>query len=413
MRIGVMARPYNEKGGIGVYTRNIIRELLAIDSKNQYFIYYKNPALLGSVTGFPNATERFLPGRHKLYWDQVAVPRAARRDAVDLIFHTKFTTPLFTRAKRIMVVHGADTLLRQYAKEYKRIDVWNHRVMRPFYFKVCSKVISTSNYSTAGFAQAIPRYKDRLVTIYYAPHKGFKPIHDREKLDAIRSRYQLPDKFILTVIRYDPGTPNTRKNAGNMLKAFALLKKKYRIEHKFVIAGKECHRYGIEHRIDRLGIENDVLFPGLVGQADLPVFYNLASLHLYPTIIEAFPAPITEAMACGTPIMTSHGTGLEELAGDAALKVNPLDPAEIAEVAHRLLTDQALARQLVERGFQRSKLFNWEKCARQTLTVFEEVVPQIRRKTGSARQQRLSKAENQNHMTETSLVCSGCNRQTV
>ncbi|MEJ2081493.1 MAG: glycosyltransferase family 1 protein, partial [Acidobacteriota bacterium] len=187
-------------------------------------------------------------------------------------------------------------------------------------------------------------------------------------------RYGLPEKFILTVIRYDTGTPNTLKNAGNMFKAFALLKKDRRVEHQFVVVGKDCDRYVTEHRIDELGIAEDVLFPGFVEQRDLPAFYNLASLYLYPTIIEAFPVPITEAMACGTPIVTSHGTGLEEIAGDAALKVNPLCPEEIAEAAYRLLTDKDLARRLVERGFERSKLFSWKKCAQKTLQVFREVV---------------------------------------
>jgi glycosyltransferase involved in cell wall biosynthesis len=373
MRIGIMARAYDEKGGIGIYTRNIIRELLAIDAHNEYFIYFKNPELLGSIKGYPNATERYVRGKHKLFWDQLAIPRVARRDRVDLIFHPKFTAPLFASAKRVMVVHGADTLLAEYAKEYKRFDVVYDRTIRPLYFKVCVKVLSISNYSTEGNARTIPRFKDRLVTTYFGPHAGFEPIHDRERLETIRRRYELPETFILTVIRYDPGTPNTRKNAGNMLKAYALLKNDRKVKHKFVIVGKDCHRFAAEHRIDRLGIENDVIFPGLVNQSDLPAFYNMASLYLYPTIIEAFPVPITEAMACGTPIVTSHGTGLEELAGDAALKVNPLNPVEIAEAAHRLLTDSVLARQLIERGFERSKLFSWERCARQTLEVFESV----------------------------------------
>lgn len=374
MRIGIMARAYDEKGGIGVYTRNIIQELLKLDTQNEYFIYYKNPALLGSVRDYPNVIERYVPGKAKLYWDQIAIPRAARRDQVDLIFHTKFTVPLLTSAKRIMVVHGADTMMPEYAKEYRRFDVLNHKIMRPFYFRSCSKVFSVSNYSTECFARAIPRYQDRLVTIYFGPHARFKPIHDQQNLAEIRSRYQLPEKFILTVIRYDAGTPNTRKNAGNMLRAFASLKNKFGIEHKFVVAGKDCDRYGEEHRIDELGIANDVLFPGLVDARDLPAFYNLAALLLYPTIIEAFPGPITEAMACGTPIVTSHGTGLEELAADAALKVNPLDPEEIAEAAHRLINDHTLAQELIERGFERSKLFTWEKCARETLHMFEEVM---------------------------------------
>src|SRR5918996_899727 len=376
MRIGIMARAYDEKGGIGVYTRNIIRELLTIDKHNEYFIYFKNPALVGSFADCANATERYILGKNKLWWDQVSIPRAAKRDAVDLIFHTKFTAPLFCRAKRVMVVHGADWFLPKFANVYNRSDVLYIRAIMPLYFRACSKVLSVSNYSTDGFLKAMPQFRGRVITSYFGPQKGFKKIYDREQLELIRRRYRLPEKFILTVIRYDPGTPNTRKNAGNILKAYSLLKKHHGVEHKFVIVGKDCHRYGAEHRIDELGIAEDVIFTGLVDQSDLPAFYNLAALYLYPTIIEAFPIPITEAMSCGTPIITSHGTGLEELAGDAALKVDPRDPVAIAEAAHRVLTDSGLAEQLSKRGLERAKIFSWRRCAEQTLGVFNDVMAQ-------------------------------------
>lgn len=374
MRIGFMLRPYDEKGGIGVYTRNLVRELLEIDGENQYFFYYKNPELVGTHSDRANVTERYVRTKNKILWDQIAIPRAARRDRVDLIFHTKFTIPLFAEAKRIMVVHGADWFLPEYSGVYNALDVLYIKTVMPRYFAACSRVLSVSNYSTDGFAQAMPRFRDRLTTTYFGPHSAFRPMDDQQELEAIRQRYDLPAKFILTVIRYDPGTRNTRKNGGNMLRAFARLKQIFGTDHKFVVVGKDCERYGEDYRIGELGIADDVVFPGLVDQKDLPAFYNLASLYLYPTIIEAFPIPITEAMTCGTPIVTSHGTGLEELAGDAALKVNPLDPEEIAEAIHRVLSDPSLAEQLSHRGLERAKMFSWRRCARQTLSVFEEVV---------------------------------------
>jgi glycosyltransferase involved in cell wall biosynthesis len=378
MRIGFMLRPYDEKGGIGVYTRNLIAQLLEIDQDNEYFFYYKNPALLGTHGHRPNVTERYIPGGNKILWDQIAIPRAARRDNVDLIFHTKFTAPLFARAKRIMVVHGADWFLPDYSGVYNTLDVLYIKTVMPLYFGACAHVLSVSNYSTEGFVQAMPRFKDRITTTYFGPNAAFGPIDDRETLEKVRRRYNLPQKFILTVVRYDPGTRNTRKNGGNMLRAFAHLKRALGTDHKFVMVGKDCERYGEDYKIDELGIAEDVMFPGLVDQKDLPAFYNLASLYLYPTIIEAFPIPITEAMTCGTPIVTSHGTGLEELAGDAALRVDPLDPEEIAGAIHRVLTDPSLAAELSGRGLERSKMFSWERCARQTLSIFEEVVGENR-----------------------------------
>ncbi|MCH7515841.1 MAG: glycosyltransferase [Bacteroidetes bacterium] len=103
------------------------------------------------------------------------------------------------------------------------------------------------------------------------------------------------------------------------------------------MVGKDCHLYGEEYSIKSMELENDVVFPGLVDQEDLPAFYNLADLYLYPTIIEAFPIPTTEAMVCGCPIVTSHDTGLQELTGDAAVHVDPKDPVQIADAIDQVL----------------------------------------------------------------------------
>ncbi|MBL4903243.1 MAG: glycosyltransferase family 4 protein, partial [Desulfocapsa sp.] len=170
-----------------------------------------------------------------------------------------------------------------------------------------------------------------------------------------------------------PGARNTRKNFKGMAEAYSLYKKMGGKE-KFIVVGRDCDRYTEEHDLKALGIEKDVIFTGLVPQADLPSFYSLAKLYLYPTIIEAFPIPTTEAMICGCPIVTSNGTGLEELTHGVSLAVDPLDSQAIADAVHEVLSDEDLQQEMREKGFERSKMFSWEKCAVETLEIFQNLV---------------------------------------
>jgi glycosyltransferase involved in cell wall biosynthesis len=373
MRIGIMMRSADEAGGIGVYARNIVEELLKIDHENEYFLYYKTEKHLGRYSDFANCREIFLPGKNKALWDQWKIPRAAKKENIDLIFNPKFTVPLVTRCKTMMVVHGADWFIPPYDEVYTTIDNFYIKQVMPLYFRRADAISSVSDYSTDGFVDAFPWCKDKIKTIYFGPHKIFQPVTDPDVLATVRLKYNLPEQFILTVIRYDPGTRNTRKNFKGMAEAFSLYKKMGGKE-KFVVVGRDCNKYGKEHDLKALGIEEDIIFTGLVPQVDLPMFYSLARLYLYTTIIEAFPIPTTEAMACGCPIVTSNGTGLEELTHGVSLAVDPLDSQAIARAMDKVLGDEVLQQEMREKGFERSKIFSWKKCARETLAIFEQLV---------------------------------------
>jgi len=373
MRIAIMMRSADEAGGIGVYARNIVEELLKLDHDNEYVLFYKSEKHLGSYSKFTNCREVLLPGKNKAIWDQLTIPRAARHEKIDLIFNPKFTVPLFTRCKTVMVVHGADWFVPPYDEVYTTLDNFYIKRVMPLYFRKADYISSVSDYSTDCFVNAFPWCKKKIKTIYFGPNKIFKPVSDKQALGIVRSKYNLPEMFILTVIRYDPGTRNTRKNFKRMAEAYSLYKKMGGKE-KFVVVGRDCHRYGEEHDLKALGIQDDLVFPGLVPQEDLPAFYSLAKLYLYPTIIEAFPIPTTEAMACGCPIVTSKGTGLEELTHGVSVAVDPLDSQAIANAMKKVLNDEGLQKEMREKGFERSKIFSWEKCAVETLEIFQKLI---------------------------------------
>ena len=370
MRIGIMLRSIDEKGGVGVYTRNIVKELLQLDKTNEYILFYANPANIGLFSDHARVREVWVKGRNKAAWDQIFIPRACRLEQVDVIFHPKFTVPLFASCRAVMVVHGADWLIPKQAQFYPWWDVKYMRMMLPLYFKKSSAVISVSQETTDNFNRILKLAAGKIKTIYFAPARHFKRITDPAVLQQVQGRYQLPDKFILTLTKRKG---DERKNLGQVFKAYAYYHERTQTPHKLVIGGKDCHLFKDEYAIPKDGYGKDILFPGWIDQVDLPAVFSMADLFLYPSNLEALPIPLTEAMACGTPILTSNVNGLKEIAGDAALLVDPSDTKQIANGMTRILSNAELREICSSKGLERSSLFSWDVCAKSTLSLLESV----------------------------------------
>ena len=368
MRIGVMLRAFDEKGGIGVYTRNVVQELLNIDQKNQYILFYQNNRNLGSFASFSNVTERVVRGSNRIFWDQIAIPYNCWREKIDVIFHPKFTAPLLAPCKAVMVVHGADWFMPDQAQYYSRFNVQYMRAFMPLYFKKCSVVISVSQLTTDNFNQVFKLPPGKIQTVYFAPARHFERVTDPHRLQLVKARYNLPDKFVLTLTKRKG---DGRKNLGQVFKAYARYHDQATMPYKLVIGGKDCHLFRDEYGVPEDGYGGDIHFPGWIEQEDLPAIYSMANLYLYPSNLEAFPIPLTEAMACGTPIVTSNANGLREIAGDAAILVDPNNTEAISDAIYQVLSDAKLQTTLSKKGLARSTKFTWGKCARKTLGILE------------------------------------------
>jgi glycosyltransferase involved in cell wall biosynthesis len=370
MRIGMMLRSLDEKGGIGVYTNNLLHELLRIDDKNEYILFYRKVGNIGRFAHFNNVAERVVSASNKAFWDQIAIPLACWREKVDVVFNPKFTAPLLAPCKAVMVVHGADWFIPEQAQFYGRVDVQYIHLMMPLYFKKCSTVISVSQLTTDNFNRILRLPSGKVKTVYFGPARNFRPITDEAVLQKAKKQYALPDKFILTLTKRKG---DERKNLGNIFKAYESYHKHAANPHRLVIGGKDGHLFRDEYNLPQDGYGHDIHFPGWIDQEDLPAVYSLAGLYLYPSNVEAFPIPLTEAMACGAPLITSNVNGLEEIAGDAALLVNPDDIEEIADAIYKVLTDGETRHSLSKQGLERSKFFSWDKCAREILAVLEQL----------------------------------------
>jgi len=371
LRIGIMLRTLDEKGGIGVYTRYLTEALLDLDRRNAWVLLYRNAANLGRFGERPRVTERVVKGWGKAMWDQVGVPLACRREHLDVVFHPKFTVPLAAPCPTVMTVHGADWFIPEHAAYYGRLDVAYIRAVMPWYFRKAAAVLSVSRITTDNFNRILGLRPGKVVTTYLAPGPHFHRVVDPAVRSAVRERYQLPDRFILSLSKVGGGE---RKNARGLLDAFRLLHPD--VPHRLVIGGKDCEQFRDLYGIPSDGWGAAIDFPGWISQEDLPAVYSLADLFLYPSNLEAFPIPVVEAMACGLPVLTSRSNGLSEIAGEGAVQVDPADPAAIARVARELLIDRQRHSAVAEAGLERVKEYSWERCALTTLEVLESVARQ-------------------------------------
>jgi len=209
----------------------------------------------------------------------------------------------------------------------------------------------------------------------------FQPITDPDTLARVRNRYGLPERFILYV-----GTIEPRKNLTTLLEAYAALTSRvsnlqYPISNiHLVIAGRKGWLYeGFFRRLRELGLEREVVFPGFVPDEDLPALYSAAELFVFPSLYEGFGLPPLEAMACGTPVITSNSSSLPEVVGEVGIMVEPRDVRALAEAMELVLTDEGKRREMREKGLRQAARFSWKRTAQETLEVYRSVVGAERR----------------------------------
>ena len=368
IRIGVMLRAVSEKGGVGVYTRNITAELLALDQRNEYVLFYDSAADLGRFGDHPRMTERVVAARSKLLWDQVAIPRACRREGVDVLFHPKFSVPVVSPCKTAMVLHGAGWFVPDAARFWSRGQRLYARLAMPLYLRRADAVLAVSEVTTRLFTSIFRLPEGTVETVHLAPARNFRRIEEAATLQAAKAKYRLPDRFILTLSGRDRGP---RKNIDVIFEAFRRVRRE--APCALVVVGRDCDKLRDDFDIPDAGFWDDVVFPGWVEQIDLPAIFSQAEVFLYPSRWEAFPIPVSEAFACGTPVITSNVYGLAEVAGDAAIQVDPRDAAAVASALERVLGDGELRTALAAKGRARAELFTWDRCAGKTLAILERL----------------------------------------
>jgi glycosyltransferase involved in cell wall biosynthesis len=285
---------------------------------------------------------------------------------VDIIHSPESSTP-FTKLsnKKIITVH--DIIPFYFPETFTKVTEYRYKLLLQRAINSSDRIITVSENTKNDLINKFKIPEDKIRVIPLAANENFRKL-DENETSKIKSKYNINFPFILYV-----GTLEPRKNIPNLLNAYYKLKKQG-INHKLVIAGGKGWKYKeIFETIEKLNLQNEVIFTGYVPDEDLPGFYNAADLFVYPSLYEGFGLPPLEAMQCGTPVITSNTSSLPEVVGAAGITVNPYDVDELANKMYEVLTNEDLRKEMSKKGLERAKLFSWKKCAEEHLKVYEEV----------------------------------------
>ncbi len=378
MRIGLDGKILTLRaGGTGRYAINLTRAMLAEAAAcrpDLDFVIFTGPQTSRDVMEeFEGACDEcFLGAKSSVIRSLTLVPAALRRLHID-VFHgmDHVGIPLVgNAAKCVVTVHDVIPLI------LPRTFTLRHRlVVRMALARVRQKadrIIVPSQTVKRDVVEHLSLAEDLVVVTPEGCEPRFRPVAAEASLREVAAKYGLPPRYVLAV-----GTLEPRKNLTTLLEAFARLQRAAAIDPalRIVLAGA---RGWLEEPIFRtvrsLGLEQVVHFPGFIDDDDLPAVYSGAALFVFPSLYEGFGLPLLEAMACGVPVITSNISSMPEVAGDAAMLVDPRDVDGLAAAIAQVLRDEALRDRLRGAGIARARQFSWETAARQTLDAYASVV---------------------------------------
>jgi glycosyltransferase involved in cell wall biosynthesis len=300
-------------------------------------------------------------------WTALALPRLAAEDDLDVL-HVQYITPLRSPCPVVTTIH--DISFRLYPEWFSLKDRLVMNTFIPRGLKVAAVVITPSESAASNIRREYDYPQDRIVVTPEAADDRFFDPPGAIETRRIRDKFGIEGRYMLYVGNLQP-----RKNASRLIEAFVSAREVHGIRDQLLIAGQ----FGWKYNADRLAVEQarqagHVCHLGYVNDDDLPALYSEATAFVFPTLHEGFGLPVLEAMASGTPVLTSTVSSLPEIAGDAALLVDPTDESAIAEGIAQLATDRDLRRRLVSAGRDRAKQFSWDDTARATLQAYRAAV---------------------------------------
>ncbi len=369
MKIGINALYLlpGKVGGSETYIRNLVKWLGKIDRSNEYFIFINRESVGIFEALAPGARVITCPIRAtirplRIIWEQIVLPFQVRHYRIDILLSAGLTAPFFCPSTSVLVLYDLQHVNQPqnfswpYLFFLKSIIYWS--------VKSADSVIAISHHVKHDIMRFYHIPAGRIAVCYLAvDHDAFYPPGDRDTASP-RPKYHLPDRYILYSAALLP-----HKNHDRLLRAFKEIKKEMP-EMKLIFTGAWEHGHDKAlNTISSLGLQQDVLMLGWLPFEDIPSLYRGAEIFVFPSLHEGFGLPILEAMASGVPVICSRMEPLTEVAGNAALFVDPYDYKDIARGMLSLLKDKSLRIELIEKGQLRAKKFTWESTASNTLSI--------------------------------------------
>jgi len=362
----------------------LIRNLQMIDHENEYVVFVAPDEDDQVIQETPNFKIVRLEGGFYPLWEQIALPRATKKEGCQVLHCTSNTAPLFTRIPIIDILHDIIYMEHSYLKilkgtgtPYQKFGNIYRKMIMPRIVRK-SKVISTvSHFEKNRIGEFFGIKGDpRLKAVYNGFGAHFKPITDAGELNRIKEKYHLPDHFFFFLGNTDP-----KKNTKGTLKAFSDFLKQTSVDYRLVML--DYDRSELEKILAEIGdpgLINKIVLTGYVVNTDLPGIYSQCEIFLYPSLRESFGIPMLEAMGCGAPVITSATSSMPEVAGDAAFLIDPFKPEEITDAIVKILADKTLREELIRKGFVQAAKFSWKAMAEQFVEIYRELESEMKQK---------------------------------
>ncbi|MBI5254530.1 glycosyltransferase family 4 protein, partial [Candidatus Falkowbacteria bacterium] len=275
----------------------------------------------------------------------------------------------FYPKKSICTIHDITPLFFPGHKMKSIIRRLAYRLVFKATLAKAKKIITISQSTKRDLVKYLGVKPEKIQVIYEGVDERFKPIENRDIINNTKQRLNIAKPFIFFV-----GVWRGHKNIESLVKAFNILKEKYKIPHQLVIGGRaDLHYTKIQETIDKSPFKNDIVTPGYISDSDLPILYSSADVFALPSFIEGFGLIAIEAQACGCPVVSTNTTSMPEILGDSAEFFDPNNAEQMAEQIFKVISNADLRKKLIEKGFENVKRFSWKKCAKQTLAVYKSL----------------------------------------
>ena len=368
MRIAIDARKLHDYG-IGTYVRNLVRELARQDGPDSYvlicsradesFVRALGPQFEPLIEQAGNYSVR----------EQFSVPLALARARVDLFHAPHYVVSPLTMCPTVVTIHDCIHLRFPQYLPNRAASVYA-RTMMTMAARRARRILTVSHASKEDILRYLKVPAEKIEVIYNALDERLAATPTAEEMARVRERFLLTSPFILYA-----GNIKPHKNVDRLIEAFSIFRRRFGDGVKLLIIGDEISKYpNLRRLVHRFQLHQFVRFLGFVPDATLAALYRLAAVFVFPSLYEGFGLPPLEAMASGTPVITSNVSSLPEVVGDAALLLDPMNAGAIADAMARVLGDADLRAELVRRGYERVKVFSWARSVRRIHEVYAEVL---------------------------------------
>jgi len=366
MKIGIFVMMAGlESGGPETYESQLVRSLVACDRENEYHIFCLDAVKNSFHIDAENMQYHYIWPNVRWISLPTCLPLKLLKSGIKIL-HATFIPPPISPKKYVFTMHCTSHFV--HPEFYDSAILWRLNQFIDRGMKNAARILCVSEHVRDLVSEKYRVSKDRLPVVYHGVNERFHPVPLHQAKAQIKQHYGIDGPFMLYV-----GKLMARKNIIRILEAYHRFRNEVSKEVKLVLVGKRIWTSeGIEETLSQLKLKDHVIELGYVKHEDLPNLYSAAEMFLFPSLWEGFGIPVIEAMACGTPVITSNNSCLPEVAGNAALLVNPYSVDDIAGAMHKIHSNSALKEQLSQTGLLRSKEFTWKKTAEQSLLVYRQ-----------------------------------------